>query len=173
MKSLTIGSHTFHWGARTYVMGILNVTPDSFSGDGILDKGDVVAAAITQAQEFLASGADILDVGGESTRPGSQPVDTQAELERVEFKRPRATVYSNVTAQPHTDPQSIKKLLVDQIVKPVRWEQTMQRIAPVEGARFVELAPGRVLTGLLKKINRRLPVETLSTADALTATKPA
>src|SRR4051812_41360642 len=94
------------------------------------------------------------------------------ELEKVPFNPPRATVYSNVTAQPHTDPASIKKLLVDQIVKPVRWEQTMQAIAPVADARFVELAPGRVLTGLLKKINRRLPVETLSTADALAA-KPA
>jgi [acyl-carrier-protein] S-malonyltransferase len=91
----------------------------------------------------------------------------KAELEKVEFKPPRATVYSNVTAQPHTDSASIKKLLVDQIVKPVRWEQTMQQIANVPDARFVELAPGRVLTGLLKKINRRLPVETLSTADSL------
>ena len=91
------------------------------------------------------------------------------ELERVTFNPPRATVYSNVTAQPHTDAGSIKKLLVDQIVKPVRWEQTMQAIAPVGEARFIELAPGRVLTGLLKKINRRLPVETLSSADALKA----
>ena len=93
----------------------------------------------------------------------------KAELERVAFAPPRATVYSNVTAAPHADAASIKQLLVDQIVKPVRWEQTMQKIAPVEGARFVELAPGRVLTGLLKKINRRIPVETLSTADALSA----
>jgi [acyl-carrier-protein] S-malonyltransferase len=91
----------------------------------------------------------------------------KAELEKVEFKAPRATVYSNVTAKPHTDPAFIKKLLVDQIVKPVRWEQTMQQIAAVPDATFVELAPGRVLTGLLKKINRRLPVETLSSADAL------
>jgi [acyl-carrier-protein] S-malonyltransferase len=92
----------------------------------------------------------------------------KAQLERVTFNVPRATVYSNVTAEPHTDPASIKKLLVDQIVKPVRWEQTMQKIAPVADARFVELAPGRVLTGLLKKINRRLPVDSLATAEALT-----
>jgi [acyl-carrier-protein] S-malonyltransferase len=92
----------------------------------------------------------------------------KAELERVPFNAPRATVYSNVTAQPHTDVASIKRLLVDQIVKPVRWEQTMQKIAAVADARFVELAPGRVLTGLLKKINRRLPVDSLATAEALT-----
>ena len=91
----------------------------------------------------------------------------RAELEKVPFNAPRATVYSNVTASPHTDPASIKKLLVDQIVKPVRWQQTMEKIAPTEGARFVELAPGRSLTGMMKKINRRLPVENLGTVESL------
>jgi [acyl-carrier-protein] S-malonyltransferase len=93
----------------------------------------------------------------------------RAELDRVVFKPPQRPVYSNVTAELHTDPTSIKKLLVDQIVRPVRWEQTMQKIAPQANARFIELAPGRVLTGQLKKINRRLPVENLGTADALAA----
>ena len=67
-------------------MGILNITPDSFSGDGVLAlSGEVgeVEAAVQQAKEFLSNGADILDVGGESTRPGSQPVNAEAELERV------------------------------------------------------------------------------------------
>jgi dihydropteroate synthase len=82
-ESIQIGSRILNWGARTYVMGILNVTPDSFSGDGILAKGDSVQAAVDQARQFLADGADILDVGGESTRPGSQPVDAAEEIERV------------------------------------------------------------------------------------------
>ena len=64
-------------------MGILNITPDSFSGDGILPKGDVIQNAVDQAGQFLDTGADILDVGGESTRPGSQPVSADEELERV------------------------------------------------------------------------------------------
>jgi dihydropteroate synthase len=81
--SLQIGQHTFHWGSRTYVMGILNITPDSFSGDGMISKGDAVGLAVEQARDFLASGADILDVGGESTRPGSQPVNAEDEMERV------------------------------------------------------------------------------------------
>ena len=81
--SLQIGKFTFDWGSRTYVMGILNVTPDSFSGDGIITKGDVVQAALSQADQFLSSGADILDVGGESTRPGSAPVNVEEEMERV------------------------------------------------------------------------------------------
>jgi dihydropteroate synthase len=81
--SLQIGNHIFNWGSRTYVMGILNITPDSFSGDGIIAKGDTVQLAVEQASDFLASGADILDVGGESTRPGSQPVNADEEMERV------------------------------------------------------------------------------------------
>jgi dihydropteroate synthase len=80
--SLQVGNHTFNWGSRTYVMGILNITPDSFSGDGLL-RGEGESRALQQAKEFLANGADILDVGGESTRPGSQPVSTDEELERV------------------------------------------------------------------------------------------
>lgn len=71
------------WGARTYVMGILNVTPDSFSGDGLLARADALAAVTSQAQRFVADGADILDIGGESTRPGSVPVTEAEELARV------------------------------------------------------------------------------------------
>lgn len=82
-KTLQVGSFTFDWGSRTYVMGILNVTPDSFSGDGIIAKGDAVRLAVEQAREFILYGADILDVGGESTRPGSEPVDAEEEMKRV------------------------------------------------------------------------------------------
>lgn len=74
----------FAWGVKTYVMGIINVTPDSFSGDGIVEKEDFVASAVRQALEFVANGADIVDVGGESTRPGSQPIGVDEELQRVE-----------------------------------------------------------------------------------------
>ena len=71
------------WGTRTFVMGILNVTPDSFSGDGLLAQSDPLPAALEQAQRFLAAGADILDLGGESTRPGAQAVPAEEELARV------------------------------------------------------------------------------------------
>lgn len=73
------GSTTFHWGERTYVMGIVNVSPDSFSGDGLSS----VEAAVEQARRFVAEGADIIDVGGESTRPGSKPIPVEEELRRV------------------------------------------------------------------------------------------
>jgi dihydropteroate synthase len=71
------------WGERTYIMGILNLTPDSFSGDGLAMHADPLAAALAQARAFVAAGADILDVGGESTRPGSTPLGEAEELARV------------------------------------------------------------------------------------------
>jgi dihydropteroate synthase len=83
MKPLKIGNHIFDWGTRTYVMGILNITPDSFSGDGLMSKGNTLEASIEQARRFLAAGAAILDVGGESTRPGSEPVGVEEERHRV------------------------------------------------------------------------------------------
>lgn len=81
-KSLIIKNHTLNWGVQTYAMGILNVTPDSFSGDGLLAL-DTVDRSLNQARRFVAAGVDILDVGGESTRPGAEPVDVDEELERV------------------------------------------------------------------------------------------
>ncbi len=71
--------NTFQWGTRTYIMGIVNVTPDSFSGDGVTD----VDAAVAQGLRFVQEGVDILDIGGESTRPGSARVDVAQEMQRV------------------------------------------------------------------------------------------
>ena len=74
------GGVEFRWGERTYVMGILNLTPDSFSGDGL---GDDIEAAVAQAKRLVDDGADIIDIGGESTRPDSKPVSADDELRRV------------------------------------------------------------------------------------------
>ncbi len=77
------GNTEFRWGERTYVMGICNLSPDSFSGDGL---GGDVEAAVAQAKRFVAEGADIIDVGGESTRPGTEPAsvdDIDDELRLV------------------------------------------------------------------------------------------
>jgi dihydropteroate synthase len=74
------GNLELRWGERTYVMGILNVTPDSFSGDGV---GNDVNAALARARKLADEGADIIDVGGESTRPGAPPVSVDEELRRV------------------------------------------------------------------------------------------
>ena len=74
------GGMEFRWGERTYIMGIINVTPDSFSGDGL---GNNVEAALAQGQRFVAEGVDIIDVGGESTRPGTVPTSADEERRRV------------------------------------------------------------------------------------------
>ena len=73
----------FAWGARCYVMGIINVTPDSFSGDGLGSIEGLAARAVDLAARFIDAGADILDIGGESTRPGSSPVGAAEEIARV------------------------------------------------------------------------------------------
>ncbi|GIW20932.1 MAG: hypothetical protein KatS3mg065_1228 [Chloroflexota bacterium] len=83
---LRIGPKTFVWGLRTYVMGILNVTPDSFSGDGLLARAghrSPLELAVDEGRRLVAEGADILDVGGESTRPGHAPVSAEEEIQRV------------------------------------------------------------------------------------------
>src|SRR5215217_4849296 len=79
-----LGPRTFRWGERTFVMGILNATPDSFSGDGLLAGGEAfVGRAVAQARVMADEGADLLDIGGESTRPGHAPVTLEDELARV------------------------------------------------------------------------------------------
>ena len=86
-----IGSRDFAWGERTYVMGIVNVTPDSFSGDGLLTSPSGRGAgapttaelAVAHARAMVEEGADVLDVGGESSRPGHQEVAEADEVERV------------------------------------------------------------------------------------------
>jgi len=77
---ITIGGREFAWGERTYVMGILNVTPDSFSGDGV---GTNVDEAVRQAVRMCEDGADMIDVGGESTRPGGEEIGAEEELRRT------------------------------------------------------------------------------------------
>lgn len=86
--SLNVGNSEFVWGERTYVMGIVNATPDSFSGDGALPATGDVQTAVDQALRMEDEGADIIDVGGESTRPaslypGAKPVDSDDEIRRV------------------------------------------------------------------------------------------
>lgn len=80
VQSWILRDRTFKWGDRTYVMGVLNVTPDSFSDGGQFNS---VAAAIAQAQHLIQAGVDMLDIGGQSTRPGAAPVTLATELERV------------------------------------------------------------------------------------------
>ncbi len=85
-RPTTIGPRRIDWGSRTFVMGVLNVTTDSFSGDGLLAAAagrEAVALAVEQARAMVADGADVLDVGGASSRPGHSPVPVPEEIARV------------------------------------------------------------------------------------------
>jgi dihydropteroate synthase len=79
-RQLRLRRHTLEVGARTLVMGVLNVTPDSFSGNGVYQDPE---KAVSRALTMIREGADIIDVGGESTRPGAQPVTAEEELRRI------------------------------------------------------------------------------------------
>ena len=78
-----IGERMWHWRQGARVMGVLNLTPDSFSGDGLADAPDPVAVALAQARQFVAAGADVLDIGGYSTRPGHTDLPAKEEISRV------------------------------------------------------------------------------------------
>jgi dihydropteroate synthase len=79
LRPITVGPHEFVWGERTYLMGVVNVSPDSFSGDGLAG----VDAAVAQGRRFVDEGADLLDVGGQSTRPGFNELAPEDEIRRV------------------------------------------------------------------------------------------
>jgi [acyl-carrier-protein] S-malonyltransferase len=155
-----------------------NATSDVLVPANYNSPGQIVVSGTLAACERVAKAAEAagfraipLKVAGAFHSPLMQSGADKmaAELAKASIRPPRTPVYSNVTAERHTDANSIKKLLVDQIVRPVKWEQTMQKlVASSSDARWVELAPGRVLTGLLKKINRRIPVESYATVDGLT-----
>jgi len=151
------------------------LVPANFNAPGqIVVSGSVGACErVVKQAELAGLKAVALKVAGAFHSPFMQPAADQmaAELERVNFKVPTTTVYSNVTAQPHGDVSSIKALLVEQIVRPVRWSETMQTLVNAGEARYVELNPGRTLAGLAKRINRRLPVESLDTVAAVTGFK--
>ena len=103
LKPLQIGNKEFKWGSKTYIMGILNITPDSFSDGGKYLKID---DALKRACEMIKYGADIIDIGGESTRPYSLPVDTQTQLERTlpvikEIKKQFSDVIISIDTRDH------------------------------------------------------------------------
>ncbi|MDE2991256.1 MAG: dihydropteroate synthase [Chloroflexota bacterium] len=78
--TLRLGSRVLVWGTRTFVMGVLNVTPDSFSGDGVANDADALQARI---DSLLEAAPDVIDVGGESTRPGGTAVPAEQEIDRI------------------------------------------------------------------------------------------
>jgi dihydropteroate synthase len=102
-----IGGKRFDWGSRTYVMGVVNVTPDSFSGDGVGTD-----AAVAQGLRMVEQGADLLDIGGESTRPGHVPVSVAEEMARTEAVIRRLAGESGVPVSIDTYKQQVAEFAV-------------------------------------------------------------
>jgi len=130
-----------------------------------LCPGNTVVSGSLAACEFIEKLVEAK--GGRSTRlkvAGAfhtdfmRPADEKlAEvLQAVEIRKPKMPVWSNVDARPHTDPAEIRDLLVRQVLSPVRWEETMRNLMAEGAERFYEIGPGRVLAGLLKRVNRKV-----------------
>ncbi|MCE9533705.1 MAG: ACP S-malonyltransferase [Planctomycetes bacterium] len=122
-------------------------------------SGDLPACAAIEKIVEIKGGRTIrLAVAGAFHTDLMRPADEKlAEiLHSIELKTPRIPVWSNVDARSHTDPTEIKNLLIRQVLQPVRWEETMRNLLADGVERFYEIGPGRVLAGLLKRVNRKI-----------------
>lgn len=119
-----------------------------------------IARAIELAQAQGARRALEIPVNGAFHSPLMEParVELAAGIEETAFADAAIPVYQNVTAQPHTHRTAIKENLLKQLTSPVRWTQTVQHMVAAGFTEFVEVGPGKVLTGLIKKVDRQLPV---------------
>jgi dihydropteroate synthase len=111
---MKIRGQSFEWGKRTYLMGVLNVTPDSFSDGGEFNSLD---SALAQAENMLESGVDIIDIGGQSTRPGAVEISLETELDRVvpvvQMLRQKADIFANVPISVDTTRAQVAKAAVE------------------------------------------------------------
>jgi [acyl-carrier-protein] S-malonyltransferase len=148
--------------------------PANFNSPGqIVVSGDVPAVerAMEGAKAAGAKRAVPLNVSGAFHSPLMEVAETglREHLEGVSFGDPACPVVSNVTAEPVSDPAEARRLLVAQLTSPVRWAASMRTMRERGIERFVELGPGRVLAGLMRRIDRGASVESLGTADSLTS----
>jgi len=120
---------------------------------------EAVNAACEELKEAGAKRALVLPVGGAFHSPLMEPARAElaSAIESTTFGSPVCPIYQNVTATAVTDPEEIKKNLVAQLTAPVRWTQTMQQMISDGVSSFVEVGPGKVLQGLVKKVDRKMP----------------
>jgi [acyl-carrier-protein] S-malonyltransferase len=147
------------------------LVPANFNTPGQIVLSGSIPACERAAKLAEARGlrAMPLKVAGAFHSPFMQTAaDQMAEvLAGVTFNTPKIPVISNVTAQPHGDTESIKNLLVQQVVAPVRWYQSIETLRSLGVDKWIEVGPGRTLTGMMKKIDRKAGVENYSVADGL------
>jgi [acyl-carrier-protein] S-malonyltransferase len=140
------------------------VVPANYNCPGqlvISGSNEAIDAACEALKAAGAKRALKLPVGGAFHSPLMEParVELEAAIEATSFSAPSCPVYQNVDARPYTNPDQIKKNLVDQLTAPVRWTQTVQNMAADGVSAFVELGPGKVLQGLVNKIAKDIPAE--------------
>ena len=139
------------------------------SVDGVVVPGsnEAIDAACALMLEAGAKRALKLSVGGAFHSPLMEPAkqELQAAIEAAPFAKPICPVYQNVDAKPYTDPARIKANLIAQLTAPVRWTQIVQNMIADGAKEFVELGPGKVLAGLVGKINREVSVTSIQTLE--------
>ena len=144
--------------------------PANFNSPGqIVISGDepAVSRAMEMAKEAGAKRALPLNVSGAFHSPLMAAAESglSEHLAEVDFAPPRFPVVSNVSAEPVSDPEEARRLLIEQLTSPVRWTASMRTMLGREPERFVELGPGRVLAGLMRRIERSADVVSLDTAE--------
>lgn len=143
------------------------VVPANYNCPGQLvisgsDKG--IDIACDRMKAAGAKRAIKLPVGGAFHSPLMEPAreELAAAIMATDFHRPSCPVYQNVVAKAVTDPEAIKQNLIDQLTGPVRWTQTVQQMISDGATKFTEVGPGKVLQGLISKINKEIPVESFN-----------
>ena len=126
----------------------------------ISGSNEAVEAACEALKEKGAKRALLLPVGGAFHSPLMEPAraELQAAIENTEFSTPTCPVYQNVTARAVSNPSEIKQNLIAQLTAPVRWTQSVEQMVKDGGTHFIEVGPGKVLSGLVKKIHREAEV---------------
>jgi [acyl-carrier-protein] S-malonyltransferase len=143
--------------ARAVTGGVLEVANLLCPGNTVVSGGNAGIEAIVKLAEIRNLRAIRLPVAGAFHTSLMRPADEALAqvLSTITLNTPRIPVWSNVDAKPHTDPAEIRSLLVQQVLSPVQWEATMRGMIETGFDKFYELGPGRVLAGLLKRVNRK------------------
>lgn len=144
------------------------VVPANYNCPGqlvISGSNEAIDTACARLTEAGAKRALKLNVGGAFHSPLMEParIELEAAIKAAPFQKPVCPVYQNVDAKPHTDPDAIRTNLIAQLTAPVRWTQIVQNMLADGADSFVELGPGNVLQGLIKKVNREVAAESKQT----------
>jgi [acyl-carrier-protein] S-malonyltransferase len=152
------------WCAEARSHGLVEIANLLCPGNIVVSGSRAGCDAVQRLAEEAGAKTVRLAVAGAFHTALMKPADLAlaAALEHVDIRPPRIPVWSNVDAQPHTDPAEIRQLLVKQVLHPVQWEKTMRNMLAEGFDRFYEIGPGRVLAGLLKRIQRKVDCQNIS-----------